>query len=303
MNFADSSSRISDRWPDSLPRGISASADPELDVTLTGIGTARMTFEGSLSYSPAMRRIPKALQQDPIVETTFEIRFSATEKAAGDLLPGMLFPNLRTEFGELQNLPASQVPRALRDQDPTLAYLGTRVLRGQKKQLAIGDRVATLSFGKPYPGWHVVKPVIQQVLSALQSTAIIAAVERISLKYTNVLTHGRDANDESVLSASATLGDWPLRSSGKMIRAEIDHRGAVHVVQVIFGADLTITASGQQTTMSGVLVDVDSIRIGPFESFWDNAEKLVEELHEAEKDIFFGVLTPESIDRMKPQYE
>ena len=68
-----------------------ASADPAHDdVSGTAICTARMTLSGRLTYSPQMRRTPKALQKDPIVETTFEIRFSATEKAAGDLLPGMI---------------------------------------------------------------------------------------------------------------------------------------------------------------------------------------------------------------------
>ena len=59
----------------------------------------------SLSYiTRLMEPNPVALRQDPIVEATFEVRFSCADPAAGDLLPGMLFPRLRGHFGTLASL-------------------------------------------------------------------------------------------------------------------------------------------------------------------------------------------------------
>lgn len=249
-------------------------------------------------------RIPKALLADPIAEAIFEIRFSTKEPAAaGDLLPGMLFPQLRKQFGEVISLPISQLPRVVRSQDPNLTYHPTNALLGSGKRLAFGDRVATLSFQRPYPGWPHVRPVINDVILALSGTDLISAVERISLKYVNVLTIGKDGGDLSVLNVSLKLGSFDLQPAGKLLRAEVQHRGCINVIQVMTGASLTMVIPKQPpTTLSGLVLDVDTIRMGPFDDPWRQIPALVDEIHATEKEIFFGLLTDEAIERMRPLY-
>ena len=41
--------------------------------------------------------------------------------------------------------------------------------------------------------------------------------------------------------------------------------------------------------------------MGPIEP-WNTIPRLLEDLHDAEKDVFFRVLTPEVIDAMHPIY-
>ncbi len=247
---------------------------------------------------------PVALRQDPIVEATFEVRFSCADPAAGDLLPGMLFPRLRGHFGTLASLPIAQLPRAMRQQQPDLAYQPSTALVGQGKRVAFGDRVASVSFLRPYPGWSNARPIIHEVVSALGATGLVQVVERIALKYVNVLTAGKDSTDLTTLRLNLSLDSFDLRPTGKLIRVEIEHRGCIHVVQVVAGADVTSLhqPAGKPSTISGVLVDIDSIKMGPIDEPWNTIPRLLEDLHDAEKDVFFRVLTPEVIDAMHPIY-
>ncbi|MGH7486855.1 MAG: TIGR04255 family protein, partial [bacterium] len=191
-----------------------------------------------------MERIPKALRQDSIIEAVFEIRFKSLEPSAADLLPGMVLPRLRSRFQTLQALPLAQVPRAMRQLQPALAYQPVNALVGANIRLGLGDQVASLSVIRPYPGWAKFRPQIGEAIEALEKTGIIGEIERFSLKYVNVLPLGKDASDLSILRLKLELGAFELRGPGRIIRAEIEHNGSIHVVQVSSQAEVNLTMPG-----------------------------------------------------------
>lgn len=251
-----------------------------------------------------MRKTPKALKKDPILEAIVEVRFESQEQALGDLLPGMLFQRLRHRFQSLSALPLAHLPKAIRDKDQSFAYQPVHALVGPGMQLRLGQRVASLSLLRPYPGWNKAEPVFREVIGSLAETRTVASITRFSLKYINLLTVGSDASDMSILKIRLEAGDFNLRAPGRHVRFEIEHRGCTHVVQVMTGADVTQTQPGSKDVrVQGVVVDVDTICFGPFGDDWALVTKLLAEAHEAEKEVFFGLLTDDTIDKMEPVYE
>jgi uncharacterized protein (TIGR04255 family) len=243
---------------------------------------------------------PKLLRQDPIVEATFEVRFAANAPA-GELLPGMLFGPLRGHFTNIVPMPLAQIPRQLRQLQPEFAYQPSNAIIGDRKRLGIGDRVVNVSFSRPYPGWGVVRPVIEDVLRAIQGTALVVTVERVSLRFTNIITFDKDL---STLRVSFVLGDFKDFLPSRSLRAEIRHGGFTHIVQISTAADVTQAVPGTPVfSVSGLLVDVDSLANGPIQDPWTTIPNVLEELHVAEKQVFFGLLTAETIQRMDPVYD
>lgn len=251
-----------------------------------------------------MSRTPKALGKDPILEAIIEVRFDSQEQSLGDLLPGMLFQRLRHRFQSHRPLALAQLPKAIRDTDQSFAFQPVHALVGSGVQLGLGRNVASLSLFRPYPGWAAAEPLFREVADALAETKTVSNISRFSLKYINLLTVGSDASDMSILKVNLEAGEFKLRAPGRHVRFEIEHRGCTHVVQVITGADVTQTQPGTKgVRLQGLVVDVDTICAGPFGDDWARVSHQLTEAHEAEKDVFFGLLKNETILKMEPLYE
>ena len=164
--------------------------------------------------------------------------------------------------------------------------------------------MASLSVSRPYPRWATFQGLIAETVEALERTHIVGEIERFSLKYVNVLPPGKDTADLTILNLKLELGEFALRPPGRIVRAEIEHMGSTHIVQVSSDADVTINAPGATPYhVRGVMLEVDAVTEGPFEFSWKVIADTVERAHDAEKDVFFGLLTPETLARMQPEYE
>jgi len=246
---------------------------------------------------------PKALGQDSIVEAVFEIRFTPRATSAGDLLPGLMYPTVGKRYPTVLGLPLAQIPRAMRQTNHAFVYQPLNALVGTNMRLALGDQVMSVSVSKPYPRWPSFRELIGEAVIALERTEIVREIERISLKYVNVLPPEKGTADLSTLRLKLELGDFPLRPQGQIVRAEIEHGGSTHIVQVTSGTSVSVNLPGSTPfEVKGVMLDVDAVTNGPFKCTWSAIEEAVERAHAAEKDVFFGLLTKETLNRMRPIY-
>ena len=57
-----------------------------------------------------MNPVPKRLKQEPLIEAIWQVQFDSPD--VGDVLPGVLFTELRKRHSELQlkRLPAANIP-------------------------------------------------------------------------------------------------------------------------------------------------------------------------------------------------
>ena len=131
-------------------------------------------------------KVPQKLSNSPLRETIFEIRFEPSTPAAGDLLPGLLYSALKSDYPEVMSLPMANVPRAVREKTPDLHYQPSHSLRGSTLSVQIGDRGISLH-AMEYPGWTRFKGKLESLIEAVKGTGLAKRVERFSFKYVNLL--------------------------------------------------------------------------------------------------------------------
>lgn len=249
------------------------------------------------------KKHPKALRKDPIIEATFEVRFKPAVSGLGDLLPGALYPHLQDRYERVEALPAGEIPKAIRDQMPNSAYQGTKRLVGKGTSLNIADQSISVGVLKPYWGWEQFRPLIFQVISAINETKLVGEVERMSLRYQNLLTTQDNPNDFSGLQLQISVADYQLRDGGFRLRAEVERMGCVSVIQVVGSAQAVTSVDGEKNATTGMLLDIDTIKFAPLPNFWTEFQEIVESVHDAEKDVFFSLLKDETINQMDPVRE
>ncbi len=249
------------------------------------------------------KRHPKALRKDPIIEATFEVRFKPAVSGLGDLFPGALYPRLKDHYERVEALPAGEIPKAVRDRMPNSAYQGTKRLVGDGTALNIADQSIAVLVSKPYWGWERFRPLIFQVISTVNETGFVGEAERISFRYQNLLTTKENPNDFSGLQLQISVADYQLRDGGLRLRAEIEHAGCVSIIQVVGSAEAVTLVEGKKKATTGMLLDIDTIKFAPLPNFWTRFQEIVENVHIAEKEVFFSLLKGETIEQMDPVWE
>jgi uncharacterized protein (TIGR04255 family) len=249
-----------------------------------------------------MLSTPSKVERDTIFECVFEVRFSEGHPSADDLLPGMLFQSLGKHFSRTVPQQIGQVPKQFRNLDPNLTYLASHALEADNMRMMIGSRVAAIAFPKPYMGWEGVRPLILECFEAVQATKLIGPIERLGLKYTNLLDVGSDENDLGQLQIDLKLNGFDYRRSGLVIKSEIERNDCVGIVQILTGAKATVVVKNRLEESKGVLLSVDVYRDGPFLNFSDELPNLLDILHSTEKELFFGLLAPETLQKLNPSW-
>lgn len=246
-------------------------------------------------------RHPRRLKHDPIVTALFEVRFMPTSDDADELLPGLLYEPLRADFERVERTPASDIPKVVRNQMPNGSYQATRRLVGNGVNLNIAERSLVVEVFRPYWGWNRFRSLIFRVLQAAKQTELVGVAERTSLRYQNILTRHGESSDISPLNLSIQLAHYPIGGDGFRLRTQIPAGEYITIVQIATGAQATLTIRGVPTKITGLLVDIDTIRPAP-PRFWDNFEPTIEQLHTEEKNVFFNVLKNEAIEAMEPEW-
>lgn len=246
-------------------------------------------------------KIPVRLKRDPIIECVTEIQFTPTVQIAADLLPGMLFEKLKDVFPNLHRLPTADIPREIRKAAENLALQPSYMMDGPNLRLMMGDRAVSLSFLRPYPGWDKAVPTIRKVANTLSDTGLCQTVDRLSLKYVNLLEVEPDTDHLALLNVEFKLGDFELKNAGRFLRGEIVRDDCTFIVDVKTAA---VAQNPQyKFKLEGVLVSVDGIKFGPFDDIWKKFGGHMETLHDLDKEVFFGLVNEETIARMGPRWE
>lgn len=244
-------------------------------------------------------KLPRSLGKCPIFEAIFQLRFKAKIATAGEVLPGLLFAQLRDKYPEVAPLPMASVPRALRDKTPELVYQPSHQLRGTDSAIQVGDRVISLVSWN-YPGWSALKPAITQAIEALSKTGLIEEIERFSFKYTNVLEVSAGASALSLLKLSLTLADERPQERGFQLRSERVDGDYTTIISISPNSSAKHPVGGKD--VAGLLVDVDTLYDrGPL-NLADFGTKHLDPGHSLAKRIFFSLLTDETIDGLEPEW-
>lgn len=245
-------------------------------------------------------KMPVRLTEEPIVEAVWELRFESDNESVADVLPGLVYQTLRSEYPRIVRLPTADIPRAVIDHDPSLRYVPMIRMESDRSAVLLGEHVVALSVRRPYPGWATFSAGILRLIDVLRDTQLIATLERTSLRYSDVINVGSQPSLEW-LNLTVKLGHHRIDTHPVQLRAEIRTGRLTQIVQAISPVDVTF--SDNDNSLRGVLLDVDTIRnIGPGES-WPTVLDELETMHRMTKELFFSLLTEETLRSLGPVYE
>jgi uncharacterized protein (TIGR04255 family) len=247
--------------------------------------------------------LPRALKHDAILECAVEMRFSPIHESAETLIPGIVFSASKGKFSKSTPLPSSQLPKVLRDSQPHLTYVATTALESSDFKLMLGGRTAIVSFTKPYAGWSEVSPIILDCFRSVLDTALVKDVERISMKYINVIGGEERQHDISQLQVEVKLNGFDLRGPGTQLRGETEIDGCTTIIEVQSGITVTIKKESESLKTTGVGLYIDTIKAGPFPKAKDDLPAILEHLHNTSKQVFFGLLETETLKSLGPTYD
>ncbi len=243
-------------------------------------------------------KLPKRLGRPALVEAVVELRFAPVQDAAGDLLPGLLFNQLKGEFPQTKSLPLGSGPRELLQSHPELKYQARFQLIGKAQSVLIGERVLTVSKTPPYSGWNDFRGLVVRIMTELRATELVGSLERLSFKCLNLLeSRGRSSFD--LLNGEFWLAEYKITDRGLRTRCEIDSDGFVNIVELVAGA--TVEVDG--VAKDGVMLSIDSIRPIDAAEFWVNVPQHLDAGHEMLKSLFFNIVDEAVIKEYQPEWD
>lgn len=245
-----------------------------------------------------MLKVPIRLTKDPILEALFEMRFQGTVPAVADVLQSAVYPPLKDRFPQIQRTPVGSLPEPLLAADPNLRYQPRLILQGEQLSVFIGDRAIALACPKPYVGWKAFLPLILELLGHVKRANVMGEPERLSLKYINLLEGDSPASQFSLVHYNASLGRqvYQLNDLLTYTRTEFNQDGLTNIVEL--GAN-SVAKTPKGDSLTGLIVTVDTICQNP-KDFWTDPQPHIEKVHNVEKNVFFNVLTEETINKMGP---
>lgn len=248
-------------------------------------------------------KLPTKLAKEPLLDAVFEVRFAQADQLAS-ILPGFFFGRLRGGVTGVESLPASQMPKVIRERDPTQQLANAPLIRVHWGQYAIliGDSSVAIACKLPYPGWAMFRPAIEEVLQATVDSKRTGEVQRYSLKYVDMLKTSAELPASAQVRWSLKLGDLELRDENIVLRVEIPRDGFLHAISIATRADAQLESG---VLISGAVLDVDTIQqdAAALSSLFVKAPAQLDAIHQSNKEVFFGCLSPSGLTALEPVYE
>ena len=204
---------------------------------------------------------------------------------------------------EISRLPFAELPQPVRANDPNLRYAPLQRLDWDKFVIAVGDSNLAVGCKLPYPKWSAFKGAILKIMGIISNAEIEAAVERISVKYVDLIEAETLAEQIGKIDLSVKLGTQNVRDDQIHLRVESAEDDIVHVYTVTTGVSVNLQDG---RSLTGVKVDIDSVQdvdSMQLSDFTQTFEPRLEKLKQTNKEKFFSHLRQKAIDEMGPRYE
>ncbi len=245
-----------------------------------------------------MKRNPKKLEVEPLIEAICEVRFSCNDVGASKLLPGLLSSSLNGRYQAVKQLPIAELPSRLLEQDNNLRYAPTLSMTEGNLTIHLGDRVLSVHSLKPYIGWTKFLEEIKTVFGALEKSKLITTVECLSLKYINIF-------EETHLPAGLCDLNLAVYLSGRnmckeKVQLRISEACGDFTCEVTVVSPVQAKLAESASQLQGVLVDIELRATNKLT--WNILEERLNELHSIMKEKFFALLTEQSLKNMEPTY-
>ncbi len=233
-------------------------------------------------------KIPNNITPCPIIDALLEIRFESS--TAPDAVFGIIFNIIREEFSNVEKLPIMQLPDHVRATDRNFKFKPYYRLTSNDFVLQIGPDVITISSFPNYVGWQQFSNKIFNLLNKINELNIIKKVIRIGLRYINFFQF----DIYPKIDVQLKNDKFGSLTQNTVIRTEIE--------QEAYTSTLQIANNTEHKNMTGSVIDIDTFYKEPVDDFFSKMEKIIEEAHEKEKELFFTLLKKEFLASLNPKY-
>jgi uncharacterized protein (TIGR04255 family) len=123
--------------------------------------------------------------------------------------------------------------------------------------------------------------------------------ERFSLKYLDVIPGEPDLG---ALAIDVRIGDHVLSGEPLQLRAELQAKDLIHIVDVALPSRIRIH-TGEELHGSAIGTDTLCMADGDAADFWSGFDERLERVHAANKELFFALLSSETLQSLGPEYQ
>ncbi len=256
------------------------------------------------------QKLPVKLGKEPLIDVVCGVGLDCAQPI-DTFIPGLLLKKLDGKQPIFEALPAAGIPAevravALPSQNTPLM----RVIVDSQFVVLIGQKWLGVACQMPYAGWESFRPMIEKVFSVISEAPFINSIERYSLKYVDFLPKRDDCAPLDFFNLKIDLAGRRLKGEPTQLRAEISDQPFVHILtvlsQVRLNRVLPPVAPKAPLSSDGSILDVDTQRIAdamPVSAFLENLPTLLDEIHFANKQFFFDLLSESGLSDLDPHYD
>lgn len=237
----------------------------------------------------------KSISPDPVIEAVLDLRFTST--VPKEAVFGAIYNVLRNEHSKPESLPITQLPEALRLNDPSLCYKPWYRLRAEGYFAGIGPDVVTINCdcSSGYLGWPTYKKNIQRILAFVEKSDVVKKITRVGLRY---ISFFGNLNIFDEVNVSITREGDAFTKVPTMFTTVLENGDFKQRISLKNDAQ----SKTKKVSHSGSVIDIDTF-IENKSTLISSVSPCIDEAHTLEKSLFFSLLKPPFIDTLNPEYE
>jgi len=236
--------------------------------------------------------LPKKITPCPIIESVVEIRFDSA--IPPDAIFGVVYHSFKEIFpNKPKNLPILQLPAQIRNNDPNLLYKAHYRLSDNIFLFQVGPKSISLINKGEYVGWSVFSPKIKECFQKVKEIQIIKDTKRFGLRYINFF---EELNIYDKINLKLSLNEKSLTSNKIVLRTSLPKE------EFICNLRISNDSKMEQVEKLGSIIDIDVYREEDGKSIIEQFDRILEEAHNTEKEIFFSSFKEEFLQNFNPEY-
>jgi uncharacterized protein (TIGR04255 family) len=244
---------------------------------------------------------PKRITPDSIREAIVEVRYLSP--LPHELLPGIFFEGFDNDYTYTDRplKPPVMFPGSVNSPQQLSIQIGKPSLMFNKK-ISIQFLPQSFIFTclNQYIGWQDYQPEIEKALRCVYSTGKIQAFTRVGLRYITEYT-GKHLQD--ITKFEFKFGMPEIESVAIAFKSEFAYESSKVILNLhdkvpVFAS----VGSNELRTAELSRIDIDVIKENLIINDTEEVLKVIEQVHETEKNMFFGMLKDDFLKTLNPEY-
>lgn len=240
-------------------------------------------------------KLPKKITPCPIIESIVEVRFNSA--IPSDAIFGIIYSRFKEYFPkEPIRLPILQLPEQIRNNDPNLIYKPHYKLSNDAFLFQVGPKSFALINKEEYVGWKTFSQKIKDCFHKIAEMQIIKTTKRFGLRYINFF---EELDIYEKINLKLLLNEDALQSDNVLVSTSIQTGNFTSKFQISNNSKL----KHNDTEKKGSVIDIDVYLEEDGNTILGQFDNILEDAHNKEKELFFGLLKNDFLEKFNPEYQ